>query len=413
MKQLSVLDLFAGCGGLSIGLEQAGLDVRWANEYWSAAAQTYTLNHPRTAVFQDDANHLLRRMLGGDPLLPKRGDVDVVVGGPPCQGFCGINRFRDFDDPRNSLVDTFFDIVKVLLPRFVVMENVAGILTLEHGRAVHELLTSLSEIGYNVDLFVLQAGTYGVPQTRWRVFVLASRDVETRLTFPAPLHAFPRNRPLDVGSFKSKIIQAPLLEGESGSGVLPYVTVSNAIGDLPEIGNGGRYSGGYDKEPSCAWQAIIRDGSVELTDHDTIKLGEANLKRLAHLPFKPGAGWLDLPKDLQPRNLAKLGTPSYNYRFGRLHWGGYFTTITSKPEPYWGRFFHPEQQRIVSVRECARAQGFPDTFRFSGPLRARYAQIGNAVPPPLGRAIGWEIRRAAGDMMVGMEEEAYRRQIQA
>ena len=131
------------------------------------------------------------------------------------------------------------------------------------------------------------------------------------------------------------------------------------------------------------------------------------------MPFKPGAGWLDLPKDLQPRNLAKLGTPSYNYRFGRLHWDGYFTTITSKPEPYWGRFFHPEQQRIVSVRECARAQGFPDTFRFSGPLRARYAQIGNAVPPPLGRAIGWEIRRAAGDMMVVMEEEAYRRQIQA
>jgi DNA (cytosine-5)-methyltransferase 1 len=413
MKQLTVLDLFAGCGGLSIGLEQAGLDVRWANEYWPAAAQTYTINHPRTAVFQDDAKNLLRRMLEGDPLLPKRGDVDVVVGGPPCQGFSGVNRFRDFDDPRNSLVETFFDIVKVLHPRFVVMENVAGILTLEHGRAVHELLASLGEIGYNADLFVLQAGAYGVAQTRWRVFVLASRDTETQLTFPAPMHAFPRNRPLDVGSFKSKIIHAPLLEGESGSSILPYVTVGNAIGDLPEIGNGGSYSGYYDKKPSCAWQEIIRDGSVELTDHDTIKLGEENLKRLAHLPFKPGAGWLDLPKDLQPRNLAKLGVPSYNYRFGRLHWAGYFTTIPSKPEPYWGRFFHPEQQRIVSVRECARAQGFPDTFRFSGPLRARYAQVGNAVPPPLGRAIGWEIRRAAGDKMAAIEENAYRRQIQA
>lgn len=413
MKQLSVLDLFAGCGGLSIGLEQAGLDVRWANEYWSAAAQTYSLNHPRTSVFQDDANQLLSRMLCGDPLLPQRGDVDVIVGGPPCQGFCGVNRYRDFDDPRNSLVETFFNIVKVLQPRFVVMENVSGILTLENGRAVHELLASLNEIGYNADLFVLQAGAYGVAQTRWRVFVLASRDVETQLTFPAPMHAFPQNRPLDVGTFKSKIIKSPLLGGDSHSNVLPYVTVSNAIGDLPEIGNGGCYVGNYDKETNCAWQTLIRRGSVELTDHDTIKLGDANMKRLDHLPFKPGAGWLDLPKDLQPRNLAKLGAPRYNYRFGRLHWDGYFTTITNKPEPYWGRFFHPEQQRVVSVRECARAQGFPDSFRFFGPLRARYAQVGNAVPPPLGKAIGWEIRRAAGDKIVDMEVETYRRQIQA
>ncbi len=413
MKQLSVLDLFAGCGGLSVGLEQVGLDVRWANEYWAPAAQTYSLNHPRTVVFQDDANCLLKRMLDGDSSLPRRGEVDVVVGGPPCQGFCGVNRFRDIDDPRNSLVETFFRIVEVLHPRFVVMENVAGILSLEHGRAVNELLASLREIGYDADLFVLQAGTYGVAQTRWRVFVLASRNVEPRLTFPVPLHAFPRNRPLDVGSFKSNIIQAPSLEGDLFQSVLPPITVWDAIGDLPNIENGGSYQGGYDTEPSGSWQERMRTGSTLVSDHDTIKLGEANLERLNHLPFKHGSCWVDLPAELQPKNLARMGEQKYFSRFGRLDWDGYFTTITNKPEPYWGRFFHPEQQRVVSVRECARAQGFPDTFHFHGPLRTRYAQVGNAVPPPLGKAIGWEIRRAAGDTTVDEEVEAYRRQMQA
>ena len=413
MKRLTVLDLFAGCGGLSVGLEQVGLDVRWANEWWTPAALTYSSNHLQTVIFQDDANQLLKRMLDRDSSLPGRGDVDVVVGGPPCQGFCGINRFRDVDDPRNSLVETFFRIVEVLQPRFVVMENVSGILSLEHGRAVHELLASLREIGYHADLFVLQAGTYGVAQTRWRVFVLASRDVELRLNYPAPLHAFPKNRPLDVGSFKSNIIKVSSLESDLFETLLPAVTVRDAIGDLPKIENGGSFQGPYDSEASRSWQARIRSGSKQVTDHDTIRLGKANQERLEHLPFKTGSCWVDLPTEFQPKNLAKLGEKRYFSRFGRLDWDGYFTTITSKPEPYWGRFFHPEQQRVVSVRECARAQGFPDSFLFHGPLRARYAQVGNAVPPPLGRAIGWEIRRAAGDITVDEEVEAYRRQMQA
>lgn len=407
------MDLFAGCGGLSVGLKQVGLDVRWANEFWTPAAQTYSLNHLETTVFRDDANHLLKRMLDGDSILPRQGEVDVVVGGPPCQGFCGINRFRAVDDPRNSLVETFFRIVEVLQPRFVVMENVSGILSLEHGRAVNELLASLKDIGYYADLFVLQAGTYGVAQTRWRIFVLASRNAEPRLNYPTPLHSFPKNRPLDVGNFKSKIIQVSSLEGDLFQTLLPSITVRDAIGDLPKIGNGGFFTGTYDMEPSCSWQTLIRSDSNQVSDHDTIRLGTANQERLEHLPFKTGSCWVDLPTKLQPKNLARLGEKRYFSRFGRLDWEGYFTTIVNKPEPYWGRFFHPEQQRVVSVRECARAQGFPDTFHFHGPLRARYAQVGNAVPPPLGRAIGWEIRRAAGDTTIDEEVQAYRRQMQA
>lgn len=413
MKNLNVFDIFAGCGGFSTGLGDAGLNIKWANEIWDVAATTFQKNHTETSMVNGDANSLLVNLGAKDANLPRRGDVDVIVGGPPCQGFCGINRYRSIDDPRNSLVETFFGMVEILRPRFLVMENVAGILTLDNGRAIYQLLAALETIGYDTDVHILQAGGYGVAQSRWRVFVFASQHGENRISVPKPLHLFKRNRPLDVGTFKSKIIHPPTNDDDLFSSFLQPITVKVAIDDLPQLENGGTYTGNYTQEANWPWQKLIRSGSLEITDHDTVRLGDAYTKRLEHLPFKRGACWLDLPKDLQPRNLAKLKTPSYNYRFGRLDFDGYFNTITSKPEPYWGRFFHPEQQRVISVRECARAQGFPDKFSFDGTLAARYLQVGNAVPPPLGRAIGWELRRAAGDLTVEMEVEAYRRQMQA
>ena len=122
---------------------------------------------------------------------------------------------------------------------------------------------------------------------------------------------------------------------------------------------------------------------------------------------------MDLPLHLQPRNLKKAGYGHYNNRFGRLDWDKNFSTILRKPEPYWGRVIHPEQDRLISVRECARAQGFPDWVQFRGKTSEKYAQIGNAVPPPLARALGWEIRRSLGDEKVKEEVEEYRRTMQS
>ena len=113
-------------------------------------------------------------------------------------------------------------------------------------------------------------------------------------------------------------------------------------------------------------------------------------------------------EDLKPKNLARLGKNSYNNRFGRLRWEYIFNTIMTKPEPYWGRVIHPEQNRVYSVRESARAQGFPDNFKFEGNLTERYKQIGNAVPPPLARSIGWEIRRSMGDKKVDEKINEYK-----
>ena len=143
----------------------------------------------------------------------------------------------------------------------------------------------------------------------------------------------------------------------------------------------------------------------------TPKLGALNEERVNNLPQTPGAGWQELPDHLKPMNLVRIGAVNgnrFNHRFGRLDMNGIFNTILRKPEPLWGRLIHPNQNRFISVRECARAQGFPDLFSFSGKLSDKYGQIGNAVPPPMARALGWEIRRAAGEN-VDEEIEAYRR----
>ena len=137
------------------------------------------------------------------------------------------------------------------------------------------------------------------------------------------------------------------------------------------------------------------------------------MERVRALPPNSGQSWVDLPDKLKPRNLAKGGGRSYDNRFGRLCWDGIFNTIVTKPDPYSGRYLHPEQDRVLSVRECARAQGFPDRVAFSGALRERYTQIGNAVPPPLGRALGWSIRTCLGDRTVLAEMQEYRNAFKA
>ncbi len=397
MSSLSGIDLFAGAGGLSLGLRQAGIDVRWASDVDHDAVATHRLAHPECRIFEEDVALLYERVLSGGDGLPAPGEVDLVAGGPPCQGFSGYNRHRRPSDPRNSLVEVFLDFVAYLRPRYVLMENVPGMLSLDSGNVAKRLLEVLASMDYTPRLGILQAGHYGLPQNRWRVFIMAAVRGLPVPEFPAPTHQFPRTTIFGAKAFRANVIRAPGADASLYWRPQPMVTVGDAISDLPAIQNGDRVDEStYARPAVSSFQALAREASGVLFDHRCAKLGPIMFERCRAVPHRPGAGWLDLPPDLKPKNLVRHGDNRYENRFGRLHWAGTFNTILTKPEPYWGRVFHPEQDRVISVRESARAQGFPDRVRFIGELSSRYQQVGNAVPPPLARAIGLAIMEAAG-----------------
>jgi len=406
---ISTGDLFAGCGGLTTGLESAGFHTRWANECWSPAAATYRISNSHVTLHEEDVRSLLARAVESTNLRQEL-EVDLLCGGPPCQGFSGWNRFRSLEDPRNSLVEVFLDFVALLDPRLVLIENVTGLLSLGDGLVVKGVTAALGQMGYHVSLMVLQAGGYGVPQNRWRVFIAGSKDRAGLLKPPAAIHAFPRTTLFNATSFRSNTVRPPY-EHRSGlfETVLPHVTVADALSDLPPLENGGGLDAVELGPTQCEFQSLLRSESSTISCHRTVRLEAINMERVRAL--KAGQSWIHLPDHLKPNNLKNTPGQRYDNRFGRLQWKGIFNTIVNKAEPYWSRVIHPRDDRVISVRESARAQGFPDRVHFVGTLRQQYAQVGNAVPPPLARAIGWGIRRALGDQGVDKEVEAYRTQM--
>jgi len=405
---LDVFDIFCGCGGLSSGLKEAGFNIRWASDNSEIALKSFKLNHKIKAIYHNSATDLLERILSKDSDLPSAGEVDILCGGPPCQGFCGINRFRNPNDERNSLVETYFEIVEALEPRIILMENVNGILSLENGKAVKSLLYNLEKIGYTINLGILQAGCYGTPQSRWRVFICGIKNEKKPIIMPSPLHTFHRNVIFDVKNFKKHVIHPPHSENTLFDNYLPTITVKDAIYDLPKIENGEIYNGPYAINSESVYSKLMRNKKKLVNQHYVYNLGPIMMERVNLLPNFPGACWSDLPEAIQPKNLLKVGKGHYTARFARLEWSKTFTTILTKPDPYWGRFIHPSQKRVISLRESARAQGFKDDFIFEGKITEIYRQIGNAVPPPLARSIGWEIRRSMGDKKVDEEINEYK-----
>lgn len=407
------LDLFSGCGGLSNGLHQGGIQTQLAVEQEEFCVNSFNANFSDASVLNLDARGFLKGIEGNGHEFPSRGDFDILCGGPPCQGFCGINRHRSIEDDRNSLVEVFLRCVAALSPRVVVMENVNGILSLENGVAIKDAILFLEELGYSAGLNIVQTGCYGVPQNRWRVVLIGYIDKIEKLDFLKPLHNFHRTPIFDASIFKERIIYPPNSDGDLFDNHHKELTVKDAIGDLPEINNGEKYVGKYKSGTSTSYATLLKNRKRILVDHECSKLAPVNFERVLNIPKGSGAGWTALPERLQPKNLARVGTGSYENRFGRLSWDKTFSTIMTKPEPYWGRVIHPDQDRVISVRECARAQGFPDSFRFIGKLNQKYRMIGNAVAPPLGRAIAWTIRKSLGDQDVEQEIEAYGKSIKA
>ncbi len=395
MKPRAV-DLFAGCGGLATGMQWAGIRTRWANEIDADACETFRRNHTGVAVFNQSISDFLVGIKESSPGYPQKGDVDLLAGGPPCQGFCQINRHRALTDARNSLVELYLRAVELLQPRAVLLENVTGMLTLGGGRAVKVVVNALERLKYTVSLAVVQAGSFGLPQNRWRIFIVGVDRTCSHFEMPKPTHAFHRTSFIGMGKWRKHVVgwsDADLLQKME-----PAVSVNDSISDLPlltaaTMRDGMRYRTG----PSSAYQKFLRGNlSKVVNDHICANVESLTLKRIRAIP--QGGGWLDLPKPLQPGNLARFVNTAgtFSSRYGRLSWKGTFATIVTKPEPYWGRYIHPEADRLLSVRECARAQSFPDLFAFNGSVSSRYRQIGNAVPPLLAKCLGASLRRSLG-----------------
>jgi DNA (cytosine-5)-methyltransferase 1 len=361
---LSVIDLFCGAGGLSEGFRQAGFHVLAGQDFDEQAGATFSATHPEATFIGGPIQKVTPQQLL-KAAGKKKGEIDVIVGGPPCQGYSVYNHQRGENDPRAGLFREYLRIVKGINPRWLVMENVTGITSIADGGIVREILEGLGKLGYRAEMKVLRAEEYGVPQERRRVFFIATRT-NAPILFPDRTHG-------------------PDLE--------PYVTVWDAISDLPILNNGDNVAPrAYAKKPQNGYQAILRGDCRIVSNHSASKLSQINESRMKHIP--PGGSWRDIPRDLLPAGMLKAKRSDHTKRYGRPRKTDLACTILTKCDVHWGAYIHPVQDRALTVREAARLQAFPDFFEFKGSRTEQYVQVGNAVPPLLGRRVAEALFRA-------------------
>jgi DNA (cytosine-5)-methyltransferase 1 len=378
-KVLTAIDLFCGAGGLSEGFRQAGFHVLAGQDFDEVAGRTFGATH-REAKFiggpiqNVTAEHLL------EAAGIAKGELDVIVGGPPCQGYSVYNHHRGAQDPRAGLFREYLRIVEGIMPRWLVMENVTGIMSIAGGAIVRQIFEEIEALGYQVEMRVLKAEEYGVPQERRRVFFIATRT-DAPILFPRPTH---------------------------GPGLEPFVTVWDAISDLPVLRNGdATFPRDYASRPKNGYQAILRGDCRELFNHAPGRLARINEERMKHIP--PGGSWRDIPRVLLPLGMQKAKRSDHTKRYGRPRKTDLSCTVLTKCDIHWGAYIHPVQDRSFTVREAARLQSFPDFFEFQGSRTEQYVQVGNAVPPLLGRRVA-ESLILSDTMMLAPERAAHGRE---
>ena len=383
----SLIDLFAGAGGLSEGLEEAGFHGIFASEIVPQYAETYRRNHFGTFVATADIRTLdaekVRRDLGME-----KGQLALIAGGPPCQGFSINAPVRSVLDQRNHLFKEYLRFVDAFQPRAVLIENVPGLVSFEDGDTLHAILKALGELGYGADVRILGAAYYGVPQMRWRTIILGLRGKELPSSaFPEPVCHAPI-KPNFTATFDGhSLIKTPAADIPGN-----FVSVEDAIGDLPPLvaGEHGEDCKQYRCGPKCDFQRAVRRGSSGVFNHEAPRLSPVNLQRLKYI--KPGGNWTDIPHDLLPKGMKMARKSDHTKRYGRLMPNGLASTILTKCDPHWGAYFHYAQDRSLTVREAARFQSFPDHYIFYGSQQEQFAQVGNAVPPMLAKAVGVTIK---------------------
>lgn len=350
----NVIDLFAGVGGMSYGFSKdPEFHIIAANEIEKDIAIAYSLNHPKVKMMNCDISELTKEKL--DEVLEGQR-IDLVIGGPPCQSYSTLGKRRM--DNRANLFMQYKKVLGILNPRAFVFENVVGLLSMDRGRLFERIQEEFSELGYLLKYQILDAVDYGVPQRRERVILVGFQGKNT-YQFPARTH------------------------GEE-SGLKPYVSLKDAIGDLPEL-KSGESSSADTQEPSNEFlRFVCRKGS--LTEHAAPKNGEHLIKIMETL--KDGESKNDLPEEIRPKS-------GYGNTYAKLWWEKPSTTITRNFAcPSSSRCIHPRDSRAMTIREGARLQSFPDDYLFYGSDGMKRLEIGNAVPPLLSIAIAEQMLKA-------------------
>lgn len=343
MSTLNVLDLFCGAGGLSYGFESAGFNVLVGIDNDAKALETFELNHSGAKSICGDITQItyeehIKPLLDG-----KR--IDVIVGGPPCQGM-SLSGPRKFDDPRNKLYLSYIRLVQEIQPKAFVIENVPGLVGLFGGQIKDSIIEKFSEMGYRIQYKILCSADYGVPQSRKRVIFVGTK----------------------VGEFVYPEINPN------------KVTCAMALSDLPSLENElGEEVSDYALPPQNHYQELMRERSHQVLNHVAATHSEKVKRIIALVP--DGGNYKDLPEE---------------YRSSRNFHVAWTRFASNKPAPTIDtghrHHFHYKYNRVPTVRECARLQSFPDDFRFLGNKTQQFRQVGNAVPPLMAQAIAEKVK---------------------
>lgn len=346
-RKLTVIDLFSGCGGFSYGFQQAGFEVVLGIDNTEIALKTFEKNHNNSKALLLD----LHKESAIERIVNETNgkEIDVLIAGPPCQGF-SLTGTRNENDERNSLFYSVFRLAERLNPKAIIIENVPGLLKLYGGKAKNEIIRLCDEMGFNCNPKLLFAPDYGVPQIRKRVFFVALRKDYGVFEFPEPL-------------FKED----------------QYIGCEEAIGDLPDlVGDTGNECLNYDKQPFTDYQRMMRDGNSILKNHLGTHHSDHVIKVISQVP--EGGNHKDLPPGVGDSR-------KFNEAWTRYHSKKPSKTIDTGHRNH----FHYKWNRVPSVRENARLQSFPDNFEFLGNKTEQYRQVGNAVPPLLGKILGLQL----------------------
>ncbi|MGE6753637.1 DNA cytosine methyltransferase [Rossellomorea sp. NPDC071047] len=349
-KDYTVLDLFSGAGGLSRGFLDAGYNVVLGVDFDDMALKTFEENHGSAKSLKLDLfNHNNIKYIE-DFLYERNIELDVLVGGPPCQGF-SLAGPRDVNDERNSLYTAMVKVAEKFKPKAIILENVPGLLNLYEGKGAQRIIDDFSNIGYKIKPKILYAPEYGIPQIRKRVFFVGLLDSDDFFEFPEPIHT------------KDE-----------------FITCEQAISDLPALeGIYGEEIQDYPIEPQNSYQEQMRKYSNKIFNHIGTIHAEKTVKLISMVP--EGKNYKSLPEEYSSQF-------KYNEALTRYHSKKPSLTINTGHRSH----FHYRYNRIPTVRESARLQSFPDDFIFYGNKTQQYKQVGNAVPPILGYYIARKLK---------------------